>query len=134
MELLAKKMRTLANNETAIVVTIREQVHKSLEATETGLFRILILVWPRVVRLEVLTVGESHIRSVEGDDEVLCIVRFLESVNNSWFLTHRPSEGFVRDTIAEAHALLVDDGHLRLFNGGWVIALEPQPSGTIQLK
>jgi hypothetical protein len=98
VELLGEKVSALADDQSTVLGTVGQKVDKALEAAEARLLGVLILVGPRLVRLEIFAVGEGEIDSVEADDEVLSGVDLLESANDTRLLANIPSPRLVRCT------------------------------------
>jgi len=88
----------LADDQSTVLRTVGQKVDKTLEAAEARLQRILILVGPWLVGLEIFAVGEGDIDAVEADDEVLGVVNLLESANDTRLLANTPSPRLVRST------------------------------------
>jgi hypothetical protein len=124
VELFTEEMCALANDETTVFVTVREDVDKALKTAETGVLRVLVLVRPGFVDLDVFAVGERSVDSVKRDDQVLCVVDALEGFDDARFLADSPSEGFVSDAVACDHSFFGDDGESLGFDGARIIALE----------
>ncbi|KAI6759949.1 hypothetical protein HG531_013522 [Fusarium graminearum] len=114
----------LADDETAILVSVGEDVDETLQAAETRLERILILVGPGLVELHVFAVGEGSVDGVKRDDEILCVVDLLKGFDNAWFLTDAPGEALMSNTIADDHALFSDYGQSLILNSARIIALK----------
>jgi hypothetical protein len=114
MELLAQQMRPLAYNQATILRPIRKQVDQTLQAPESGLLRVLILVRPRLVWLNVLAVGEPDSNRIEGHNEILGTVDLLESLDDLRLLANTPCERFVGDGVSQAHTLLINVGKVVL--------------------
>ena len=89
-------MSALADNQSTVLGTVWQKVDKTLEAAEARLLRILILVGPWLVGLEIFAVGEGEVDCVEADDEVLSGVDLLESANDTRLLANAPSPRLVR--------------------------------------
>ena len=98
MELLGEQVSALADDQSTILRTVGQKVDKALEAAEARLLRILILVGPWLVRLEIFAVGEGDVDGVKADDEVLSVVDLLESANDTRLLANIPSPRLVRGT------------------------------------
>lgn len=110
VELFAKSVRTLADDQAAVIRPIWEKVNKSLETSEPRSLGILILVWPGLVVGQVSTVWEADIDPIKGHNKIFCVIDFFESTDDSGLLADVPGEGFVGYSISQAHSLLVDDG------------------------
>lgn len=95
MELLGKQMSTLTNDQTAVVRPVRKEINQALEAAEPWLRGVLILVWPWLVRFELLAVGKGEVDCVETDDQILGGVYFLESAYDARLLSDCPSPRFM---------------------------------------
>lgn len=130
MELLRQAVRALAHDQPAVARPVGQQVDQPLQAAEARLLRVLVLVRPGLVGLHVGAVGEGHVDGVEGDDEVGRVVDALEGGDEPGLLADGPGEGLVRDAVAEAHALLGDDGQVGFFDGGGVVAVEAEAAGA----
>ena len=89
-------MSALADDQSTVLRTIGQKVDKTLEAAEARLQRILILVGPWLVGLEIFAVGERDVDAVEADDEILSVVDLLESANDTRLLANAPSPRLVR--------------------------------------
>ena len=89
-------MSALANDQSTVLRAVGQKVDKTLEAAEARLQRILILVGPWLVGLEIFAIGERDIDAVETDDEVLSAVNLLESANDTGLLANAPSPRLVR--------------------------------------
>jgi hypothetical protein len=126
MILLTQQMRSLAYNQATILRPIRKQVDQTLQAPESRLLRVLILMRPRLVWLNVLPVREPDSNRIEGHNKILSTVDFLESLDDFGLLAHTPCERFVGDGVSQAHTLLVDVGKVILVDSCWVISLEAQ--------
>lgn len=98
MELLGEQVSALADDQSAVLRAVGQKVDEALEAAEARLLGVLILVSPRLVGLEIFTVGEGKVDGVEADDEVLSIVDLLESANDTRLLANIPSPRLVRST------------------------------------
>ena len=96
MEFLGEKVSALADDQSTVLRTIGQKVDKTLEAAEARLQRILILVGPWLVGLEIFAVGERDVDAVEADDEILSVVDLLESANDTRLLANAPSPRLVR--------------------------------------
>ena len=96
MEFLGEEVSALADNQSTVLGTVGQKVDKTLEAAEARLQRILILVGPWLVGLEIFAIGERDIDAVETDDEVLSAVNLLESANDTGLLANTPSPRLVR--------------------------------------
>jgi hypothetical protein len=55
VEFLGEEMSTRADNEATVIWAVGEEVDQALQATEAGLGRVLVLVWPWFVGREVST-------------------------------------------------------------------------------
>ena len=91
----------LANDETAVVIPIGEEVDETLQAAEAGLLGVLVLMRPGGVAFEVVP-GKRQIHPVKGNDQVLRVVHLCKSVNHAGFLADTPGEGLVRNAIPVA--------------------------------
>lgn len=91
-------MSALANDQSTVLRAVGQKVDKALQAAEARLFRILVLVGPGLVGLEIFAVGEGDVDGVEADDEVLSVVDLLESTNDTRLLANIPSPRLVRGT------------------------------------
>lgn len=89
-------MGALADNQPAIFRSVWQKVDKALKAAEAWLQRVLILVGPGLVCLEIFAVGEAEVDCVKADDEVLGIVDLLKGAYDTGFLTDRPCPRLVR--------------------------------------
>jgi hypothetical protein len=78
-------MCTLAGYQPTVVWTTRLKIHEALEASKSGRCWVLVLVWPRLVLRKVGTIMEANVDSIERDNQVLGVVDFLESINNTRF-------------------------------------------------
>lgn len=116
MELLTQQMRPLAYNQATILRPIRKQVDQTLQATESRLLRVLILMGPGLVWLNILAVGETDTNGVERHNKVRGIIDLLESLDDLGLLAHAPGEGFVGDGVSQAHTLFVDVGKMVFVN------------------
>jgi hypothetical protein len=96
VELLREQVSALADDQSAVVWSIGQEVDKALEAAEAGLCRVLILVGPRLVCLKIFAVGEGEVDSVEADDQILGVVDLLESSYDTRLLTNSPCPLLVR--------------------------------------
>jgi hypothetical protein len=92
MEFLTQQVSTLADYQSTVLWSVRKQIDKTLQATESRLLGILVLVGPGRVGLDILPVGESDVDGIEGYNYVLCIIDLLESLNYAWLLADGPSE------------------------------------------
>jgi hypothetical protein len=117
MELLAQQMRPLAYNQATILRPIRKQVDQTLQTPESRLLRVLILMWPGLVWLNVLAIRETDTNGIKGHNEILSVVDLLESFDDFRLLAHGPGKGLVGDGVSQAHALLVDIGKVIFVNG-----------------
>jgi hypothetical protein len=81
-------------------------------------------MWPWLVWWQICAVGEAEIDTVEGDDQVLLVVNSLEGANNAWLRSNLPYEILMRDAIAEAHALFVNDWKVVFVHGGEILAVK----------
>jgi hypothetical protein len=97
----------LADDQSTILRTVGQKVDKALEAAEARLLRILILVGPWLVRLEIFAVGEGDVDGVKADDEVLSVVDLLESANDTRLLANIPGPRLVRGTWKDVSRTLV---------------------------
>ncbi|KAI6776498.1 hypothetical protein HG530_000443 [Fusarium avenaceum] len=68
VEVLAKEMCALADNQAAIIVAVREDVDETLQTAETRLQRVLVLMRPGLVGLDVFATWEGSVDGVEGHD------------------------------------------------------------------
>ena len=112
------------DDETTIVRAILVQVDETLETTETGSLRILVLMSPPFVRRRVLAVGPLDVYNIERDDEVVGIVDparqkakvgpwridegelgnlLLEGSNDPGFASNLPNPVLVTDTVVHDH-------------------------------
>lgn len=73
--------------------------------------------------------GELEVDSVKGHDQVLVVVDLLKSANNTRLTANTPDKVLVRESVVQAHALLVDQGQLVLVHGGKVVAVESKLAG-----
>ena len=96
MEFLGEEVSALADNQSTVLGTVGQKVDKTLEAAEARLQRILILVGPWLVGLEIFAVGERDVDAVEADDKVLSAVNLLERANDTGLLANAPSPRLVR--------------------------------------
>lgn len=96
VELFAQLMSTFAHNQASVVRSVWEQIHQTLQAPEPGPRAVLVLVGPRRVRFQVLAVGEAHVDGVEGHNQVLGLVDFLERTDNAGLRANSPCEGLMR--------------------------------------
>lgn len=96
MEFLREEVSALADDQSTVLGTVGQKVDKALEAAEARLKRILILVGPWLVGLEIFAVGERDVDAVEADDKVLSAVNLLESANDTGLLANAPSPRLVR--------------------------------------
>lgn len=124
MELIGEEVTTGANDQTAIVRAIGEQVDEALEAAEARLIRVLILVGPRLVGGKIGAAGEGEVESIKGDNEILSAVDLLKGTNHTWLASDAPDKVLVCHTIVHAHSLLVDERELVFVCGGEVVAIE----------
>ena len=91
-------MSAPADDQSTVLRAVGQKIDKALEAAEARLLRILILVGPGLVWLEIFAVGERDVDGVEADDEVLCVVDLLESTNDTRLLAYIPCPRLVRST------------------------------------
>jgi hypothetical protein len=78
---------------------------------------------PWLVRWEVRTVVEANVDGVEGDDEILSAVHFLEYFDYTRFRADLPNEILVRCSVIENHAFFIDDGEIGSFDGTGIVAV-----------
>lgn len=124
MELLARQMSSFANNQTAVVRSIGKDVYEALKTPEAALKRILILMRPGGVGLNVCPVRECEVDGVERHDQIVRTVHAGESLDHGGLASNVPHELLVGDTVAMAHAFLVDDGKVCFLDSRWVMAIE----------
>ena len=67
MKLLAEEMGTLADDEAAVIWSVRKKVNQALEATESRNLGVLVLVRPRAIGRKIFTVDKAVVHSVERD-------------------------------------------------------------------
>jgi hypothetical protein len=96
VELLREKVSALADDQSAVLRSVGQEIDKALEAAEARLCRILVLVSPRLVCLKIFAVREGEVDGIEADDEILGIVDLLESTYDTRLLTNSPCPLFVR--------------------------------------
>lgn len=89
-------MCAFADDQSAVLRSVRQKVDKALEAAEAWLCGILILMGPRLVCREFLAVGEGKVDCVEADDKIFGIVNLLESSDDTRLLTNSPCPLLVR--------------------------------------
>lgn len=128
VELLTEKMCTLANDQTTVFITVREDIDQALETAEAGVLGVLVLMGPGLVDLDVFAVGERGVDGVEGDNKVFGVVDALEGLDDAGFLADGPGEGFMGDAVACDHAFFGDDGEGLCLDGAGVVALEAHAS------
>ena len=71
MKFPTQQMRPLAYNQATILRPIRKQVNQTLQTPEPRLQRVLILMRPGLIRLDILAVGETNPNRIEGNDQIL---------------------------------------------------------------
>lgn len=123
VELLAQEVRALGHDEPAVVGPVGQQVDEALEAAEARAVRILVLVRPRLVGLEVRAVGEADVDGVERHEQVLGVVDALERPDDAGLGPDGPHKVLVRRAVVEEHALFRDDGELLGADGQGVVAV-----------
>ena len=142
VEFVGEKMRAAADDQTAVVGAVWEEVDESLEAAKVGLVGVLVLVWPGFVWWKVGAAGwtpvsiefcglrsfrgilwEAKVDCVEGDDEVFIIVDFLESLDDAGLAADVPDELLVGNAVVHAHTFLVDEGKTVFVDRRRVIAV-----------
>jgi hypothetical protein len=89
-----------ANDETTVLVPIREKVDETLQAAEAGLLGVLVLMRPGGVAFEVVP-RKCQIHTVKRNDQVLRVVHLSKSVNHTGLLTDAPGKRLVRNTVSE---------------------------------
>lgn len=124
VKLFTKKMCTLANDQTTVLITVGEDVDKALKTAKTGVLGVLVLMRPGLVDLDIFAVGERGVDGVERDDEIFGVVDALEGFDDTGFLANGPGEGFVGDAVACDHAFFGDDGKGLCLDGAGVVTLE----------
>lgn len=128
MELCRGQVTAFADDETAVLGPVRENIDEALEAPEPRLERVLVLMWPRFVLGDVLAavagcqhkfsslivfdefdlLGKTEIDGIKRHDQILSIVYLFESSNNARLAAHRPGKVLVGDGVLQAHAFLGD--------------------------
>ena len=84
-------MCALADDESTVIGAVGEEVDKTLETAEAGLQRILVLMSPRLIGLEVFAVREGQVDGVKADNKVFRLVDFFECADNAGLLADCPS-------------------------------------------
>ncbi|KAI3485405.1 hypothetical protein L1887_51329 [Cichorium endivia] len=123
VELRRERMRALADDQSAIIRSVRKQVHQALQAAEARLERVLVLVRPRLVGRQVLAVGETKVDGIKRDDQVFGAQELFKRSYHAGLRADLPRPVLVRHGVVEAHALLRDGGQLVLVHGGQVVAV-----------
>lgn len=99
VELLAQQMCAVTRNQSPIILSARQQIHKSLQTVETRLDGVLILMRSRLIGRKVAAVMELDVHSVEGGDEIGSGVDFLEGGYDGWLGADVPDKFLVGDAI-----------------------------------
>lgn len=129
VEFFGKKMCAFAHDQAAIVGSVRQKVHKTLETAEAWLQRVLVLVRLGLVDGELFAVWKREIDGVEAHGQVVGGMYFLEGTYDTRLLAYCPRPRLVGGTygpsalaplarmrgipsklltITEDHALLAD--------------------------
>lgn len=101
VKLLTKKVAPLAYNQAAIVRTSIVEIDQALEAAESRLCRVLILVWPRFVFREMCAVGKAEVDGIKRDYEFFVLVNLFERFNDAWFAADIPDKVLMTGSISE---------------------------------
>lgn len=125
VEFLGQKMAASADNQSTVICSIWQQVHKTLQTPESWLRWVLILMRPWRIWRNVFAAGNSmlvldriqvlwdllwktEVDSIERYDEILGVIDLLKGTDYAWLTSNCPSEILVSDGILQAHALLID--------------------------
>lgn len=127
-------MSASADDQTAIFRPVWQEVHKALETPEAWLLWILVLMRPWVIGVDVSSIWEANVDSIEGHYQVFCVVDFLKCADDSRLLSYRPCERLVCDSIAKAHALLIDGWKVVLMDSGGIVAFVSKITITIAVS
>lgn len=92
VEFLTQQMRSLAYNQATILRPVRKQVNQTLQTPEPRLQRVLILMWPGLVRLDILAAGETNANRIKGNNQILRAVNLLKRLDDLGLLAHAPGE------------------------------------------
>lgn len=130
VELLAQQMGALAHNQASIPVAVGEDVDQALEAAETRLLWVLILVRPRLVGFDVGAPRKGSVDGVKGHDQVLRVVCTLKGLDDSRLLTDGPGEGLMSNSISNNHPLFGDYWQVVILDRGWIVSLEAKSALT----
>lgn len=84
---------------------------------------------PRLVRLDIRTIGEANVNRIKRDDQIFVVIDLFECLYDAGFLTDCPGKGFMGDAVAQAHTLFVDVGKMIFVEGGWVVSFEAEVAG-----
>lgn len=99
MELFTEQMRPLANNQTPILGSVWQQIDKTLQTAEPWLCRVLVLMWPWGIRLDIFPVWKADVDRVKRDYQILRIVNLFKCSDYFRLLPHSPCEGFMGDCV-----------------------------------
>jgi hypothetical protein len=94
----------------------------------------LILIWPGRIGDDVCAAGEAEVYGVEGDDQIVVIVHFLEGADYAGLALNAPDEVLVSEAVVHAHALLVDQGKLAFVCCGEVVAVKAKITRSVRCR